>query len=604
MARTFCIVCSIYFALIISFTANSQLTKEDSLKSNIFSSSTPAARLKNTLAFCDTWESLNPDTLKKYALLAKQLTVSQHNQRSSLLADYYLAAWLFQVNKIDTALALTDKTISLYKQDFSYDDIYAKLMALKGNILLRTDRAADMMAHNFSFIKMAEEHSDTLNMARGTLGIGNVNLRLKKYDEALNWYHKALLLMNNDVFKRKLGFIYNNIAIIFYHLDEEDSAIYYVKKGIQYSAKDENYTNLANAYFLYGGLLAEYKQINEAEAAFKKAIEMRRKTGDIYYIITDMSQLALFYYNNNEPQKDIALCKEGLELLKNNGNDYINQNSLYDVLARNYLAIGDYKNYSNALLAQLSLKDSIYEKNSAEDITEMQAKYDAQKRENVIMQQNFAIAKKNYLLIGSLILLLVVISAAYFIFRENKRRQKIKTQIMLQDEKRKANQAVLEAEDAERKRIAADLHDSLGTYAASIASNIDHVNLLPADENSAVALQELRLNSQSIVSELADTIWVLKKNALPVTAISDRLKNLLQRLQRSYPDIQIEVEENIITDIILSPSQAFHLFHIVSEAVNNAVKHSSGNQVFIKIFSDNNWRFCVEDKGVDIQIIE
>ena len=168
---------------------------------------------------------------------------------------------------------------------------------------------------------------------------------------------------------------------------------------------------------------------------------------------------------------------------------------------------------------------------------------------------------------------------------------------MLQDEKRKANQAVLEAEDAERKRIAADLHDSLGTYAASIASNIDHVNLLPADENSAVALQELRVDSQSIVSELADTIWVLKKNALPVTAISDRLKNLLQRLQRSYPDIQIEVEEDIITDIILSPSQAFHLFHIVSEAVNNAVKHSSGNQVFVKIFSDNNWRFCIEDNG-------
>ena len=426
MTRTFCIVCNVYFLLIISFTANSQLTKEDSLKSNIFSSSTPAAKLKNTLAFCDAWESLNPDTLKKYALLAKQLTVSQHNELPSLLADYYLVAWLFQINKNDTALALTDKTISLYKQNFSYDDVYAKLMALKGNILLRTDRAADMMAHNFSFIKMAEEHSDTLNMARGTLGIGNVNLRLKKYDEALNWYHKALLLMNNDVFKEKLSFIYNNIAIIFYHLDKEDSAIYYVKKGIQYSAEDENYTNLANAYFLYGGLLAEYKHINEAETAFKQAIEVRRKIGDIYYIITDMSQLALFYYNNNEPQKGIALCKEGLELLKKNGNDYINQNSLYDVLARNYLAIGDYKNYSNALLAQLSLKDSIYEKNSAEDITEMQAKYDAQKRENVIMQQNFAIAKKNYLLVGSLILLLVVIIAALFYFQRKQTQAKNK----------------------------------------------------------------------------------------------------------------------------------------------------------------------------------
>jgi signal transduction histidine kinase len=586
-----CCICLLFFCEI---TCSQSFTKEDSLKSVIAKSSTPEGKLKNVLVFCDEWESINPDTLKTYSQLAKQLAIKQNDKHALLLADYYIAAWLFQVNKIDTALALTEKTINAYKKDFSYDDVLAKLVSLKSNILIRTDHISEMMNTGFDFIKMAEEHKDTANRARAMFTIGNANMRLKKYDETLSWYRKGLQLLNNPVYKQKLSFIYNNIAIVFYHLDREDSATYYVQQGITYSQQAGNLTSVANAYFLYGGLLAEYKHISEAEAAFKKAIGVRQQIGDIYYLISDMAQLALFYCDNNQPQKGIALCNEGLNLLKKNGNDFSNQSALYEVLAKAYLQAKDYKNYSGALQQQLNLKDSIYQKNSAEDMAEMQAKYDLQKRENVIMQQQFDITKKNYLLMGSLILLLVVIIAAYFILREYQRRQKIKTAIMLQEEKRKADEAIVEAEDAERKRIAADLHDNLGTYAASIASNIDNIQLSSADKNSAAAMQELRINSQSIVSQLSDTIWVLKKDKLPLTAISDRLKNLLQR---SYPDIQTEVLEDIHDDVVFTASQAFHLFHILSEAVNNAVKHSGGNKILVQIKSGGYWSFCIDDNG-------
>jgi signal transduction histidine kinase len=47
--------------------------------------------------------------------------------------------------------------------------------------------------------------------------------------------------------------------------------------------------------------------------------------------------------------------------------------------------------------------------------------------------------------------------------------------MILEKEKDMSQQAVTRAEENERKRIAADLHDSLGAYAASIASNIAHL---------------------------------------------------------------------------------------------------------------------------------
>jgi phosphatidate phosphatase APP1 len=62
-----------------------------------------------------------------------------------------------------------------------------------------------------------------------------------------------------------------------------------------------------------------------------------------------------------------------------------------------------------------------------------------------------------------------------------------------------------------------------------------------AGENNAdaAALQEVRNNSNAIVSDLSDTIWALKKESLPLTAVSDRLKIFIQRIQNSYPGVSL-----------------------------------------------------------------
>jgi signal transduction histidine kinase len=89
----------------------------------------------------------------------------------------------------------------------------------------------------------------------------------------------------------------------------------------------------------------------------------------------------------------------------------------------------------------------------------------------------------------------------------------------------------------------------------------------------------------------------LKKDALSLTAISDRLKIFIQRIQSSYPGIKMDVFENIATDHLLPPSQAFHLFQVLQEAVNNAVRHSEGKQINIFIESNGSWKITVADDG-------
>ncbi len=152
----------------------------------------------------------------------------------------------------------------------------------------------------------------------------------------------------------------------------------------------------------------------------------------------------------------------------------------------------------------------------------------------------------------------------------------------------------------ERERISRDLHDNLGAYAAAIASNVANIKNW-VDVSNPSTLDQLKINSQSIISQLNDTIWALNKEAISLTAISDRFKIFLQKIEPNYPHINISIEEKISNDQELSPASALHLFRILQEGVNNALKHSEGNLIKILIESDKLWTIKISDNGKGIE---
>ena len=230
----------------------------------------------------------------------------------------------------------------------------------------------------------------------------------------------------------------------------------------------------------------------------------------------------------------------------------------------------------------------------------MQTKYETEKNSNIIAQQKLSLIKKNYWLYGSVGLLVLGIIISYLVFSNYRKKQELKIQLLLKEEKFLSVQAIAKAEENERKRIAADLHDNLGAYAAAIASNVDQLRL---HQNHETALQELKINSQSIVSQLNDTIWVLKKDNLSLTAISDRVKTFVQRIGSSYPKINMDVIEHINADILLPPAQAFHLFQITKEAIINSLKHSSAKNIRVYFESDAQWKITISDDGTGMSAL-
>ena len=108
-----------------------------------------------------------------------------------------------------------------------------------------------------------------------------------------------------------------------------------------------------------------------------------------------------------------------------------------------------------------------------------------------------------------------------------------------------------------------------------------------------------------MVNQLSDTIWVLKKEYQLLTEISDRFKVWMQKLMRNYPNVAYDFDEQIEEDATLTPAAALHLFHMMQESINNALKHSHCDKIIIQLKGKgNSLQIQISDNGTGFSMDE
>jgi two-component system, NarL family, sensor kinase len=571
-----------------------QTTVIDSLRSFFSKANNEREKLNAAVLMLDEYESLHTDTIAQYYTIAETLLKRNFSNETALKVSITKIRLLRRQSKFDEAMGLCDSCLTAAVSANYEPAIYRKLIAVKTAILTSQFKYKEALDICFDALKKAEKERDDISQIFCKITIGWINMEISKSNDALKWFFDAIAQSDRIGYSVKKGITYANISAVFAEIRTIDSAEFYIKKAFDAAKRHNNLTVLANCYYIFSDIMIEKGNVLEAEKAMNEGLKIRKKIGDPYFYVSDLYQVAIFYANNQQPLKGIATSLEGIELAKKNklAGKYL---ILYDALAQNYKLAGNDKLYGSTLEKIIALKDSLYKNNSAQSLAEMQTKYEVQKKETLIARQKLGLFQRKLLLFGAVILAAIILSYSFYRFRQYQQQEKIKLAALLREEKIQNELAVKDAEEKERKRIAAELHDNLGVQANAILHNSSLLN--ESMDSNKMVVADLQETAKEMLLNLRETLWAMKSADVAATELWLRIINFMKQMGRHYTAVRFNTE-GIAPDLIIPSSQALHIVLVLQESVNNSVKHASASS--ITVTSDvvlTGWHITVADDG-------
>ncbi len=167
---------------------------------------------------------------------------------------------------------------------------------------------------------------------------------------------------------------------------------------------------------------------------------------------------------------------------------------------------------------------------------------------------------------------------------------------MLEGEQKKALQMLINVQNNERKRIAEDLHDSIGPMLAAI--KINFMRMVKAKTETIIS-ENLISKTERIIDGSINEIRNVSHQLMPKDLSA---KGLITVLSNYFNDLQIVYNTNIVfmheITATLSEEVQLNLFRIISELVLNACKHSCSENIVVSIkTSGTAIQIMVQDDG-------
>jgi two-component system NarL family sensor kinase len=251
--------------------------------------------------------------------------------------------------------------------------------------------------------------------------------------------------------------------------------------------------------------------------------------------------------------------------------------------------------YKNEMLI---LKDSISNIEHKQTISVLKDNYTAEKQAKEYIIQKAKIAKQQFIIFGISIVSIFIIALLTLI---NKRKQSIlnaKMQAAILEHKTIAANAILEAEEKERKRIASDLHDGIGQMMSAVKMNLSGIATKINWQNpqEKVLLDKTIALVDESCKEVRTVSHNLMPNALLKSGLSSAVKTFLDRIDHKKIKVHLYTEglEQRLNDNI-----EIVLYRAIQEIVNNVIKHANANHLDLSLIKDADGINCtIEDNGI------
>jgi two-component system, NarL family, sensor kinase len=483
-----------------------------------------------------------------------QLVESLHEVYTNILnLCFYLADFATAMRYATNGLNLAEKTGEKKR--------IAHYGSLIGFIHLRQNNVTAAEKYYRSYLSYAVSVNDTLTIADVYTSLAECDMATGKFNRALN-YMKQSLAMYQELHTRK-------------RLSKVDRIPYTLFK-IGYCFGVQEKTDSAMKYVLQSLYYAKIFPCNLYDVA-----QYRIYAGNLYL--------------KQGMRKEAArMLHEGLQLAI----EIDHKENIRDAFFYLQQLFAKHKQFDSAYhynILYTRLKDSIANEITTREIEQIETTYALEKKDNQIklLEQDKKLQEartKRQLLWRNLLIVITVLIMILIVFLLNRNylRRKNRLQQEINARQNEIFNISATVQDHERKRIAKDLHDGMGT-------------LLSAAKLKLSALQDQRVGDT--INLLDDAIVELRNishNLMPATlsklGLVAALENLFGKI-RNLANLDINLVVHGFTGRI-SEEKEMILYRIVLELVNNVVKHANATALTVQLIKyPDEIMLTVEDNG-------
>ncbi|MBI5857028.1 MAG: hypothetical protein HZB42_05185 [Sphingobacteriales bacterium] len=186
------------------------------------------------------------------------------------------------------------------------------------------------------------------------------------------------------------------------------------------------------------------------------------------------------------------------------------------------------------------------------------------------------------------------------IIEQIRERESLKAQNKMQEYEKEI--AVYKAQQEERERISADMHDELGSGMTAIRL-MSEIARNKMKENTPVEIEKISASANDVLNKMNAIIWSMNSG----NDTLDSLVSYIRAYSLGYFDnTPVECKVNSPQQIPaseLSGDKRRNVFLCVKETLNNTLKHSNASLVSIDIVVNHSLIIIIEDngRGIDMQ---
>ena len=510
-------------------------------------------------------------------------------------------------------------------------EMYVSTLFIRGDNYMALGKYQEAFSNYFKAKNILSQNSSGCVVANYSYRIGMVMYGQKKYDEAKKLFTDCFYRMYECGAEEKAPMkqqaLLDNVGLCHYHLGNNDSALYYFKKTIEFIDLHQNVLKekYADADFVqiakgvvYGNMAKVYrkqKDYKRSEELYKKSIQINLKKGyDVHDAKLAMLELASLYEETKDAEaleKTLLTFGAVLDSLPN-VQQIMNWHQLYSdyyQMKKDYASAFYHLNQLNHL--RDSLKSTEANKNQP-DIQQQFGYYEKQYENELLKKDN---EEKQFSLTVTALLAALIILGSFFVYYAYHRSKKdvhvlrqLNEQINTQKTQLESALSALEENNHAKDRIlhvvAHDLRNPISAISSiSMLLNDEFSETQKNGKELAALINTTCGNALELIGDLLETsnsqLLPVEPEPVDVNTLLSNCVNLL-RFKADEKGQTIELTKLSSSRTIFADREK--MWRMLNNLIVNALKFSPDKSV-VKVTAEakeNYLLLSVKDFGIGI----